>query len=115
MVVFEKMAMKDINHLLLRYMEQSKFKHIDLLGKINALEETIAEHTRAESVNRERIAKDNIVEIKDEALQGLLKDRKKLEEVLKALATEKDNSMAVKEELSKVRVVVANLCKAKGV
>ena len=106
MIVYEKMAMKDINHMLLRYMEQTKFKQIDLLSKITALEETIAENARVEKANKERIAKDNIVEIKDDALQGLLRDKKKLDEVLKALATEKDNSLAVKEELTKVLFII---------
>ena len=103
MIVYEKMAMKDINHLLLRYIEQTKFKQAEMLGKINALEETIAENTRIENANRERIAKDKIVEIKDDVLQGLMKDKRRLDDTNKALAAEKEATAALRDEVTKVR------------
>lgn len=102
MIVYEKMAMKDINHLLLRYIEQAKFKQVEMVSKIVALEATIAENTQLENSNRERIAKNKIVEIKDDTLQGLLKDKRKLDDILKALAAEKENVVALKEQVLKV-------------
>ena len=109
MIVYEKMAMKDINHLLLRYIEQTKFKQVEMLNKINALEATIAESTRLENANRERITKNKIVEIKDDVLQGLMKDKRKLDEVNKALAAEKENSVALKEAATKVGLLGGTL------
>ena len=108
MVVYEKTAMKDINHLLLRYIEQTKFKQMEYIAKIATLENTILEHVEADKANKDRIAKNGIVEIQNTILQGLFQDRVKLEEVQQLLATEKELSLKTKAEVTNVELELMN-------
>lgn len=104
MIGYEKMAMKDLTHLVLRFLDQTKIKQIELLGKINVLEKNAEETARREAENKERIARNGIVEIKEAVLDGFKKDRKKLEEVVKVLAIEKEKVASLREGVSKVEL-----------
>jgi hypothetical protein len=108
MCVYEKTAMKDINHLLLRFMEQTKFKHMESLDRVAALEATITEYARLEKENQARIAADRLVEIKEDALQAYVNDRKKLDVTLKALAAEKEVVAGLKADVTKLELELMN-------
>ena len=112
MARYNKNCIKDINHLILRLLEQTKIKMTDNAYKITVLETAFAEKEKSERENRERMIMNRVVEVKDDYLQSLLRDKTRLEETQKALQTEKENVLKQKEEIDDLVLEVA-VCERK--
>jgi hypothetical protein len=96
---FEKTGLRDVNHLILRLMELQKNRMTDCAVKLTALETTLFEKEKLEKENRNRIIRDRIVEVTDDYLQSLIREKTRCEETLKVLAKEREEKDRLKKEL----------------